>query len=112
MHRAAAIQRDRRGPQRIVRRRHQYFIAIAEQRPQRQVDQLGSAIADEDGFGGATANAAVLLLQQDGLTRRIDALLVRVAFACGRFCTSARRRISGVRKPYAPGLPMFSEMIS
>jgi hypothetical protein len=79
VHRAPAIERDGSGPQRVVRRGHQHLVAIAEQRAQRLVDQLGGAIADEDGFGIAAAHAAVLLLQQDGLARGIHALLVRIA---------------------------------
>ncbi len=80
MHGLAAVQRHRCRPQWIVGRGNQHFVAIAQQRAQRHVDEFAGAVADEDGLGGAATDAPVLLLQQNRLARRIDTLLVGISF--------------------------------
>ena len=78
--RLAAIQRDRRRPQRIVRARDQHLVAGVEQRAQAEIDQLAHAVADEHFFGADAGDAARLLLHDHGFARREDALLMAVAF--------------------------------
>src|SRR5256886_11987307 len=50
-HGAAAVEGDGRGPQGIVRARHQHFVALVEERAQHQIDELAHAVADEDILG-------------------------------------------------------------
>ena len=76
----AAVQHDRRGPQRVVGTGHEDLVARVQQRPQRQVDQLADAVADEHLVGADIVDAAVLLLHHHRLARRENALLVTVRF--------------------------------
>jgi electron transfer flavoprotein beta subunit len=76
----AAVQRDGRGPQRIVRRGHQHLVAAVEQRAQHEIDQFADAVAHEHRVRTHGLDPALLLLQHDGLTRGEDALGVAVAF--------------------------------
>ena len=79
MHRPTAIEDRRGGPQRVVRAGNQHLVAVVEQRPQHQVDQLGNAVADEHVLDRHLAQAALLLLHHHRLARGKDALLVYVA---------------------------------
>jgi electron transfer flavoprotein beta subunit len=79
MHGLAAVQRHRRGPQWIIRRGHQHFIAAVQQRAQHEVDQFADPVAHEHRVRAHGLDAALLLLQHDRFARGEDALRVAVA---------------------------------
>src|SRR5439155_17260288 len=58
----------------------QHFVALVEERPQHQVDELAHAVADEDFLGGDAGDAPGLLLHDDRFARGKDALLVAIPF--------------------------------
>ena len=106
VHGTSAVERHGRRPQRIVGRRHQHFVAVVQQRPQRHVDELGGAIADEDGLGGARRCTPRCCCCSTMASRAgIDALLVDSSLrpAAGS-ATSASRRISGRAKSVGAGI--------
>lgn len=81
MHRLTVIQDDRRGPQRIVRRRDQHLVTRIQQATQRKVDQFADAIADEHVVDVHAFDAARLHDLNDGLARLGQALLMTVGLA-------------------------------
>src|SRR5262249_31161679 len=82
--RLAAIERDGGSPERIVRARNKYFVALVEKRAQNQIDELAHAVTDKDFFRRNTGDAALLLLHHYRFTRREDALLMAVTFRLGQ----------------------------
>jgi hypothetical protein len=110
--RRAAGQADRGGPQRIVRRRHQHFVAGIEQRVHGHHDQFGDAVADVDVLQRDALDVLLLGVMHDRLARGEDPLGIGIA---GRIRQVADhvlldffRRIEAERRPR---LPMFSLMI-
>src|ERR1019366_2172458 len=81
VHSAPAVQIDSRCPERIVRARYQYLIAIIEQRAQHHVDELTDAVTDEYLFRADARDTSALLLHDHGFPGRKDPLLVAVALA-------------------------------
>ncbi|MNR06619.1 hypothetical protein D3C85_1226970 [compost metagenome] len=79
MHRIAAGQAHGCGPQRIVRRWHQHFVAIVEQGLHRHHDQFGNAVAQVDVFNADAFHLLLLVVLHDGLARTEQALGVAVA---------------------------------
>lgn len=78
VHRAAVVEDGRGRPQRIVGRGHQHFVARVEQRAQRQVDQLGHAVADEHPVRMRVGRVAACVVGGHRLARGRQALLVGV----------------------------------
>ena len=101
VHGLAAVQRDRRRPQRIVGARNQHLVAGVEQRAQGEVDELADAVADEHFVGAHARDAARLLLHHHGFARREDALLVAVALR--RRHVLDHREAHGLRRAEAEG---------
>jgi len=56
--RPAIVEDGRRRPQRVIRRRHQHFVARVEQGAQADVDQLTDAVADEHALRRRVGRAA------------------------------------------------------
>ena len=77
--RAAAGEAHRRGPQRIIRRRHQHLVAVVEQPLHRHHDQLGHPVADEDVVELHAGDALLLRVVHDRLARGEQPLRVGVA---------------------------------
>ena len=84
VHRGAAGQRDRAGPQRVVGRRHQDLVAVVHERLEHHRDQLGDAVADEDVVDGDVAQAALLVVVRDRRPGGVDALAVAVPLGLGQ----------------------------
>ena len=84
VHRGAAGQRDRAGPQRIVGRRHQNFVAIVNECLEHHRDQLGDAVADVDVLDLDLAQPLLLVVLRDRGARGVDALRVAVALRLGQ----------------------------
>ena len=85
VHRGASGQADRRGPQRVVGRRHQHLVAVVEQRLHRHDDQLGHPVAQVDVVdvkGGEARH--VLVAGDDRAAGRRDAPGVGVALGVGQ----------------------------
>ena len=82
--RRAAREADGGGPQRIVRRRDQHFVARIEQRVHRHHDQLGRAVADVDVLQGHALDALFLGVVHDRLARGEDALRIRITGGVGQ----------------------------
>ncbi|MNT22690.1 hypothetical protein D3C72_1580830 [compost metagenome] len=78
VHRRAARQADRGGPQRVVRRRHQHLIAGVEQRVDRHHDQFGGAVADINIVQANAFDIFLLGIVHDRLTRSENALGIRI----------------------------------
>jgi len=79
VHRRTAGQRDRAGPQRVVRRRHQDLVAVVEERLERHRDQLGHPVADVDVVDDRVRQSAGLVVLRDGGAGGVDAARVGVA---------------------------------
>ncbi len=79
MHRVATRQRHGGGPQRVVGRRHQHFIAIVEQGLHGHHDQLGHAIAQVDVFDADTFHLLLLVILHHCFTCAEQAFGVAVA---------------------------------
>ncbi len=79
MHRRAARQADRGGPQRVVGRRHQHLVAGVEQRVHAHDDQFRGAVAEVDVVDGDAGDVLLLGVMHDRLARREQALGVGVA---------------------------------
>ena len=84
VHRGAAGQRDRTGPQRVVGRGHQDLVAVVDERLQHHRDQLGDAVADEDVVDADVAQAVLLVVVRDRRPGGVDALGVAVALRLGQ----------------------------
>ena len=78
VHRRAAGQRRARRPQRIVRRGHQQFVALVEERVGGQRDQFARAVAQVDVVERDALHALLLGVVHHRLARREDALAVRI----------------------------------
>ena len=78
MDRLGAVDHDRRRPERIVGAGNEHLVARVQERPHRDHDQFGDAVADEHLVGRHVHHAAGLLLHDDRLPGRKDPLLVRV----------------------------------
>ena len=104
MHRPAPVQVHGSGPERVVRARHEHFFVGGEQRPQRQVDQLADAVADEHLVGRHAADAALLLLHHDGFARRENALLVAIAFGGAQVLDHRQPHRLGRAEAEGPGI--------
>ncbi|MNS54578.1 hypothetical protein D3C72_873800 [compost metagenome] len=72
VHRFAAGKGNGRCPQRIVRRRHQHFIAAVKQSLHRLDDQFRNAVTNIDIFNGDIAHPTGLIVLHDGLTGGIE----------------------------------------
>ena len=83
VHRAAAGQVRRRGPQRIIGRRDQHFVAVVEQSLQRHGDQLADAVAEVDVFDLHARHAERLIVLHDRLAGAEQSLRVAVALRLG-----------------------------
>ncbi len=79
VHRPAAGQARRRGPERIVGGGHQQLVAVVEQRIGGHGDQVARAIAQVDVVERHALHALLLAVVHHGLARREDALAVRIA---------------------------------
>ena len=82
MHRRAARERYGGGPQRIVGRRHQHFVAIVEQPLHGHHDQLGGAIAEVDVVQFDAGDMFLLRVMHDRLARGEHPF--RIGIACRR----------------------------
>ena len=71
---ACRREADGRRPQRVVRRRHQHFVAGIEQRVHGHYDQLGNAVADVDVVQGHALDALLLGVVHDRLAGGEDPL--------------------------------------
>ena len=80
MHGGTASQIHTGGPQRIVRRRHQHFVAVVQQCGQRQIDELADAIASKDIIDGDVWNILELCILHDGFACREQTLGRRISF--------------------------------
>ena len=67
------------GPQRVVRRRQQQFVALVQQRVGGHGDQLAGAVAQVDVVERDALDALLLRVVHHRLARGEDALAVRVA---------------------------------
>ncbi len=79
VHRLAAGKTDRRRPQGIVGRRHQYFVAGIEQGLHAHHDQLGSAVAEVDIVDGDAVDVLFLGVLHHRLARREQPLGIGIA---------------------------------
>ena len=84
MHWFAARQAHGGGPQRVVRRRNQYFIAIIEQCLHGHHDQLGHTVAKVDVFNGDAFYLLLLVVLHDRLACAEQAFGVAVALRGGQ----------------------------
>ncbi|MND59908.1 hypothetical protein D3C80_511260 [compost metagenome] len=79
VHGLAAGEADRGGPERVVRRRDQHFVAVVEQRLHAHHDQLGHAVAEVDVLDADAFHLLLLVVLHHGLARAEQALGVAVA---------------------------------
>lgn len=84
MHRLAAGQAHRGGPQRVVGRRDQHFVAVVEQRLHGHDDQLGHAVAEVDVLDGDAFDFLLLAVLHHRLARAEQALGIAVALGGGQ----------------------------
>jgi hypothetical protein len=66
VHRGAAAQADRGGPQWIVRHRHEHLVAAVQQGLQRHHDELGDAVAEPDVLDVDAGDALALVVLHHG----------------------------------------------
>ena len=117
VHRRAAGEGDRAGPQRVVGRRDQDLVAVVDEGLQHHRDQLGDAVADEDVLDRDVAQPALLVVLRDRRPGGVDALGVAVALRLGQVVDhvgddrlgrleAERRRVADVQleDPVALGL--------
>ena len=83
IHRPALVEDGGGAPQRVVGRGQQHFVARVEQRPQRHVDQLADAVADEHTLGAGIGRAAFAVRLGHGFAGQRQALLVGVGVGFG-----------------------------
>ena len=74
MHRLAAAEGDRGGPQRVIRGGYQHLIAAVQQRLHGHHDQLAGAVAQDDILHIDVHYPVDLVALHDGLARREQAL--------------------------------------
>ncbi len=79
MHRVATGQAHGSGPQRIVRRRHQHFVAVVEQGLHGHHDQLGHTVTQVDVLDADAFDLLLLVVLHHGLAGAEQALGVAVA---------------------------------
>jgi precorrin-6B methylase 2 len=84
VHRLAAGQAHGGGPQRVVGRRDQHFVAVVEQRLHRHHDQLGHAVAQVDVLDGDAFDFLLLAVLHHRLARAEQAFGVAVALGGGQ----------------------------
>jgi hypothetical protein len=84
VYRAATGQGHRGGPQRVVRRRHQHFVAIVEQGLHRHHDQFGHAVAQVDVLDADTFDLLLLVILHHRLARTEQAFGIAVALGGGQ----------------------------
>lgn len=108
MHRRAARERHRAGPQGVVRGGYEDLVAVVDERLQRHRDENKGAVADEHVLDVRVRQTFGLVVLRDGGARRVDAARVRVALRLrkmmddvrcdGRGCLEAeRRRVADVQ---------------
>ncbi|MCY1235417.1 hypothetical protein D9M72_480320 [compost metagenome] len=78
VHRRAAREAHGGGPQRVVRRRHQHFVAGIEQRVDGHHDQFGGTIAHINIVQANAFDIFLLGIVHDRLTRSENALGIRI----------------------------------
>jgi hypothetical protein len=74
VHRTATCQRRRRGPERVVRGRHQHLVTVVEHGLQRQGDQLADPVAEPDVVDVHDVDAPLLVVLHDCSSGREQAL--------------------------------------
>ena len=84
MHRRAAREAGRRGPQRVVWHGQQQLVAVVQQRVGRHGDQLTGAIAQVNIIQRDSRNALLLGFVHDSLARGKNAFAVRIARRIGQ----------------------------
>ena len=84
MHGGAARQGDACGPQGVVGRGDEHFVAIVAERLHAHVDQLADAVAGVDAFHGDVGQSLDLRVLHDRLARAEQAVAVGIAFAVGK----------------------------
>ncbi len=84
VHRGAAGQRDRAGPQRVVGGRDEHLVAVVDEGLQHHRDQLGDAVADVDVVDAGVGEAVRLVVLRDRGAGGVDAAGVGVALAVGQ----------------------------
>ncbi|MNQ61612.1 hypothetical protein D3C85_759330 [compost metagenome] len=84
VHGLAAGEADRGGPERVVRRRDQHFVAVVEQRLHRHHDQLGHTITQVDVLDANAFDLLLLAVLHHRLARAEQALGVAVALGGGQ----------------------------
>ncbi len=84
VHRLAAGQAHRSGPQRVIRGRDQHFIAIVQQCLHGHDDQLGHTVAEVDVFDADAFNLLLLVVLHDRLAGAEQAFGVAVALGSGQ----------------------------
>ncbi len=75
---------DGGGPQRVVRRRDQHFVAAVEQRLHGLHDQFRDAVAEVDVLNGHVTHAARLVVLHDRFARGEQAFGIAVALRGGQ----------------------------
>ena len=84
VHRGAAGQRDRAGPQRVVGGRDEHLVAVVDERLQHHRDELGDAVADVDVVDAGVGQPVRLVVLRDRGAGGVDAAGVGVALAVGQ----------------------------
>ena len=84
VHGGAARQGDACGPQGVVGRGDEHFVAIVAERLHAHVDQLADAVAGVDAFHGDVGQSLDLRVLHDRLARAEQAVAVGIAFAVGK----------------------------
>src|SRR5699024_11483296 len=84
VHGAAAGERDRGGPQRVVRGGDEHLVAVVHDRLAGHLDELGDAVAQVDVVQAHVGHALGLVVLRDRAPGRDDALGVGVALRGGQ----------------------------
>lgn len=108
MHRVATGQAHGSGPQRIVRRRHQHFVAVVEQGLHGHHDQLGHTVTQVDVLDADAFDLLLLVVLHHGLAGAEQALGVAVALGGRQVADDVLEDFIGRFETKGAGLPMFS----
>src|SRR5699024_7492241 len=108
MDRAAAGQRHRGRPQRIVGSGHEDLVAGIAQCLQAQGDELADAVAEEDLVGAEIVDPAGLVVLDDRAAAERIPRESEYPCVTGRCWTMSWTIASGASKPKGAGLPMLS----
>ena len=104
MHGLAPGEGDRRGPEGVVRGRHEHLVAVVDQALHGHDDELGDAVTDEDVLHVHAPNALLLGALHHRLPRGVEALAVAVALGLRQVSDDVLKKLVGGFKAKGGGV--------